>query len=177
VNLFWAGFRLEEVPDLVITDIMMPGRDGLTLTKILKTDLRTSHIPIVLLTTQGTMEQKIEGIQTGADAYVTKPFNLTLLSEVVKNLLHSRQALRERYIAVLQPGNVPSGMGNLDEQFLRHFTEHVEAQHASASLTVENLSEHFGMSKVQLFRKTKALLGESPNDYIQQVRLKKASNC
>ncbi|MEZ4962973.1 MAG: substrate-binding domain-containing protein [Saprospiraceae bacterium] len=166
---------LEEVPDLVIADIMMPGRDGLTLTKILKTDLRTSHIPIVLLTAQAAMEQKIEGIQTGADAYVTKPFNLTFLSEVVKNLLHGRQALRERYTAVLQPGNVPSGMGNLDEQFLRNFTEHVEVQHASSNLTVENLSEQFGMSRVQLFRKTKALLGESPNDYIQQVRLKKAS--
>lgn len=166
---------LEEVPDLIIADIMMPGRDGLTLTKILKTDLRTSHIPIVLLTAQAVMEQKIEGIQTGADAYVTKPFNLTFLSEVVKNLLYNRQALRERYTAVLQPGNVPSGMGSLDEQFLRNFTEHVEAQYASANLTVESLSEQFGMSRVQLFRKTKALLGESPNDYIQQVRLKKAS--
>lgn len=166
---------LEEVPDLIIADIMMPGRDGLTLTRILKTDLRTSHIPVVLLTAQVSMEQKIEGIQTGADAYVTKPFNLAFLSEVVKNLLHSRQTLRQRFTAVLQPGMVPSGMGNLDEQFLRKFTEFVEHYHTSQSLTVESLSEQFGMSRVQLFRKTKALLGESPNDYIQQVRLKKAS--
>lgn len=166
---------LEEVPDLVIADIMMPGRDGLTLTKILKTDLRTSHIPVVLLTAQAGMEQKIEGIQTGADAYVTKPFNLTFLSEVVKNLLHSRQALRERYTAVLQPGMVPSGMGSLDEQFLRKFKEYVEQHHTDQNLTVESLSEQFVMSRVQLFRKIKALLGESPNDYIQQVRLKKAS--
>lgn len=166
---------LEEVPDLIIADIMMPGRDGLTLTRILKTDLRTSHIPVVLLTAQAAMEQKIEGIQTGADAYVTKPFNLTFLSEVVKNLLHSRQVLRERFTAVLQPGMVQSGIGSLDEQFLRKFTEFVEQHHIDQSLTVESLSEQFGMSRVQLFRKTKALFGESPNDYIQQVRLKKAS--
>lgn len=166
---------LKEVPDLIIADIMMPGRDGLTLTKILKTDLRTSHIPVVLLTAQVTMEQKVEGIQTGADAYVTKPFNLTFLLEIVKNLLHSRQVLRDRYTAILQPGKVPSGIGNLDEQFLRNFIEYVEAKYTSSNLTVESLSEQFGMSRVQLFRKTKALFGESPNDYIQQFRLKKAS--
>jgi len=166
---------LEEVPELIVTDIMMPGRDGLTLTKILKTDLRTSHIPIVLLTAQSTMDQKIEGIQTGADAYVPKPFNLLFLSEIVKNLLHSRQLLRERYSSVLHPGMIPTGIGSIDEQFLRKFLEYVEQNYADQNLTVESLSEQFCLSRVHLFRKTKILLGESPNDYIQQVRLKKAS--
>lgn len=166
---------LEEVPDLIIADIMMPGRDGLELARILKTDLRTSHIPIVLLTAQSSMDQKIQGIQTGADAYVTKPFNLNFLSEVIKNLLHGRQALKDRFSALIQPGQLPSGMGNLDEQFLRKFTRYVEAHYEDQNLTVENLSEAFGLSRVQLYRKVKALLGESVNDYIQQVRLKKAS--
>lgn len=171
-----AGLDLaiEEVPDLIIADISMPGRDGLTLTKILKTDLRTSHIPIVLLTARSTIEQKIEGIQTGADAYVTKPFNLVFLSEIVKNLLQSRENLRERFGGNLQPGKLPSGIGDLDQQFLRKFSAHVEAHFADQNLTVERLSEEFGLSRVQLFRKTKALLGDSPNDFIQHIRLKKA---
>ena len=171
-----AGLDLaiEEVPDLIIADISMPGRDGLTLTKILKSDLRTSHIPIVLLTARNTMEQKIEGIQTGADAYVTKPFNLVFLSEIVKNLLAGRENLRERFGGNLQPARLPSGMGDLDQQFLRKFTSYVDAQFADQNLTVERLSEEFGLSRVQLFRKTKALLGDSPNDFIQHIRLKKA---
>lgn len=164
-----------DVPDLIIADINMPGRDGLTLAKHLKSDLRTSHIPIVLLTALSSMEQKIEGIQTGADAYVTKPFNLVFLSEVVKNLLTGRENLRERFGGNLQLGKLPSGIGDLDQQFLRKFTSYVEANLAEQNLTVESLSEAFGLSRVQLFRKTKALLGESPNDFIQQVRLKKAS--
>lgn len=166
---------LEEVPDLIIADIMMPGRDGLALSRILKTDLRTSHIPIVLLTAQSSMEQKIEGIQTGADAYVTKPFNLEFLSEIIKNLLQGRQALKDRFSAVVQPGQLPSGMGSLDEQFLRRFTQYVETHYEDQNLTVESLSEEFGLSRVQLYRKVKALLDESVNDYIQHVRLKKAS--
>jgi AraC-like DNA-binding protein/nitrogen-specific signal transduction histidine kinase len=164
-----------EVPDLIIADINMPGRDGLTISKQLKSDLRTSHIPIVLLTARSAMEQKIEGIQTGADAYVTKPFNLVFLSEIVENLLAGRENLRERFGGNLQLGKVPSGIGDLDQQFLRKFTTYVEANLAEQNLTVESLSEAFGLSRVQLFRKTKALLGESPNDFIQQVRLKKAS--
>lgn len=166
---------LEEVPDLIVADIMMPGRDGLELARILKTDLRTSHIPIVLLTAQSSMDQKIQGIQTGADAYVTKPFNLSFLSEVIKNLLQGRQALKERFSAIIQPGQLPSSMGSLDEQFLRKFTQYVESHYDDQNLTVENLSEAFGLSRVQLYRKVKALLGESVNDYIQQVRLRKAS--
>lgn len=165
----------EEVPDLIIADISMPGKDGLELTKILKADLRTSHIPIILLTARNTMEQKIEGIQTGADAYVTKPFNLTFLSEVVKNLLLGRENLRGRFTSMVLPEKLPIGLGDLDQQFLRKFEVYIESNFADQNLTVERLSEEFGLSRVQLFRKTKALLGDSPNDYIQHVRLKKSS--
>lgn len=165
----------EEPPDLIIADISMPGRDGLTLTKILKADLRTSHIPIILLTARNTMEQKIEGIQTGADAYVTKPFNLIFLSEIVKNLLQGRGNLRDRFGGSMQVGKISSGIGDLDQQFLKRFSAFVESNYSNQDLTVERLSEEFNLSRVQLFRKTKALFGESPNDYIQQVRLKRAS--
>lgn len=165
----------EEVPDLIIADINMPGKDGLSLTKRLKSDLRTSHIPIVLLTARTSMEQKIEGVQSGADAYVTKPFNLVFLSEIVKNLLLGRENLRQRFSGNLQLSKSSNRIGELDQQFIRKFMGYVEANLAEQNLTVESLSEAFGLSRVQLFRKTKALLGESPNDFIQQLRLKKAS--
>ncbi len=172
-----AGLKMafEEVPDLILADINMPGRDGLELTKILKSDLRTSHIPVVLLTARGTMEQKIEGIQTGADAYVTKPFNLVFLSEIVKNLLRSRENLRSVFGGNLKPEKLSTGLSRLDLQFLQKFTEFVEANFSDQNLTVERLSDEFGLSRVQLFRKTKALLGDSPNDFIQNVRLKHAT--
>ncbi|MEK7256190.1 MAG: helix-turn-helix domain-containing protein, partial [Bacteroidota bacterium] len=163
----------EEQPDLILADLAEPGK-GLALTKTLKSDLRTSHIPVILLANQNAIEQKIEGIQTGADAFVTKPFNLVFLSEIVKNLLRGRESLRERYASPLPPGKMRSGVGNLDQQFLSQFTRFVEANFADPNLTVQHVGDEFGLSRTQLFRKVKALLGESVNDYIQQVRMKKA---
>lgn len=165
----------EHVPDLIIADIMLPERNGLELMKTLKTDLRTSHIPVVLLTARGLMEQKIEGIQTGADAYVTKPFNLVFLSEIVKNLLVGREKLRERFSGTVQPEKLPNDLGDLDQQFLKHFLAFIDAHFADSNLTVEKLSETFGLSRVQLFRKTKALLGVTPIEFLQNARLKKAA--
>lgn len=164
----------ELIPDLIIADILMPGKDGLTLVKIFKSDLRTSHIPVILLTAQNSMDQKIEGIQAGADAYVSKPFNLVFLSEIIKNLIESREYLRKQYSGVLKIGKLPNELNNIDQLFLRKFNAFVEDNFAEQSLTVERLSEEFALSRVHLYRKVKALLGESVNDYIQHFRLKKA---
>ncbi len=164
----------EIAPDLIIADILMPGKDGLTLARTFKSDLRTSHIPIILLTAQNTMEQKIKGVQAGADAYVTKPFNLVFLSEIIKNLIEGRENLRKQYSGVLKLGKLPNDLNNLDQQFLRKFTSYIENNYADATMNVEHISEQFGLSRVHLYRKIKALLGESVNDYIQHVRLKKA---
>ncbi|MEY4904744.1 MAG: hypothetical protein RLZZ292_2559, partial [Bacteroidota bacterium] len=164
----------EITPDLIIADILMPGKDGLTLARTFKSDLRTSHIPIILLTAKNTMEQKIEGVQAGADAYVTKPFNLVFLSEIIKNLIEGRENLRKQYSGVLKLGKLPNDLNNLDQQFLRKFTNYIESNYANQNLSVERLSEEFGLSRVHLYRKIKALLGESVNDYIQHIRLKKA---
>lgn len=164
------------MPDLILSDVMMPGRDGLSLTKILKNDLRTSHIPIVILTAKTAMEAKITGIQTGADAYMTKPFNLVFLLEIIKNLLAGRESLRERFGGSFMPDkNRMAGMTGLDEKFLQKFTEHIEANYADATLSVQGLCDIFGLSRVQIYRKVKALMGESVNDFIQHTRLKKAS--
>jgi signal transduction histidine kinase/AraC-like DNA-binding protein len=164
----------EITPDLIIADILMPGKDGLTLARTFKSDLRTSHIPVVLLTARNTMEQKIEGVQAGADAYVTKPFNLVFLSEIIKNLIEGRENLRKQYSGVLKLGKLPNDLNNLDQQFLRKFTHYIESNYADTNMNVERMSEQFGLSRVHLYRKVKALLGESVNDYIQHVRLKKA---
>jgi signal transduction histidine kinase/AraC-like DNA-binding protein len=164
----------ELIPDLIISDILMPGKDGLALTRIFKSDLRTSHIPIILLTAQNTMEQKIVGVQTGADAYLSKPFNLVFLEEIIKNLIEGRENLRKQYSGVLKLGKLPNSLNNLDQQFLRNFTSYIENNYADANLNVERMSEEFGLSRVHLYRKVKALLGESVNDYIQHIRLKKA---
>ena len=166
----------EEVPDLIIADIMMPGKNGLELTRIVKTDLRTSHIPVVLLTARSTIDQKIEGIQTGADAYLTKPFNLVFLSEIVKNLLHNREKLRVLFSRNRNALPVSSEIGSLDREFLEKFLQYIETHFADQNLSVERLSTEFGLSRVQLFRKTKALLGDSPNNLIQEVRLKNAAD-
>jgi AraC-like DNA-binding protein len=120
------------------------------------------------------MDQKIEGIQAGADAYVSKPFNLVFLSEIIKNLIESREYLRKQYSGVLKIGKLPNELNNIDQLFLRKFNAFIEDNFAEQSLTVERLSEEFALSRVHLYRKVKALLGESVNDYIQHFRLKKA---
>ncbi len=168
-------------PDLVICDIMLPGMDGLAVTRSLKNDLRTSHIPIILLSARSMVEQQIEGTEAGADSYVTKPFNIHFLQAKIKSLLLNRQVLRESYGHGLQrftPKSVepalPDGTNALDAGFLKRFTDYVEQHHARQDFQVSDLCREFGLSRSQLYRKVNALLGESISDHIQNVRLKKA---
>ena len=171
------GLRLafEHFPDLIVCDVMLPKKDGLSVTSILKTDFRTSHIPVILLTARTTTEQQIEGIQTGADAYITKPFNLLYVQERIKTLLKNRVVLREHYTSEL-PIETSSGANpnKLDKKFITLFTAYIEEHYDKSELSVEDIGKDLGMSRVQLYRKVKALLGMSVNEYIQQVRLNKA---
>jgi signal transduction histidine kinase/AraC-like DNA-binding protein len=171
------GLRMAfgRVPDLIICDLMLPKKDGLSVVDTLKADFRTSHIPVIILTARSTTEQQIEGIRTGADAYITKPFNLLFLQEMVNTLIQNRLLLREHYTSQLpidaSPGNTPN---KLDRKFITDFTAYVEEHFGNSELSVEVVSEAMGMSRVQLYRKMKALLDVSVNEYIQQVRLNKA---
>jgi signal transduction histidine kinase/DNA-binding response OmpR family regulator len=171
------GLRLafEHIPDLIVCDVMLPKKDGLSVTAILKTDFRTSHIPVIMLTARTTTEQQIEGIQTGVDAYITKPFNLLYVQEMIKTLLKNRALLREHYTSELpietSSGNNPN---KLDKKFITQFTAYVEEHYDNSELSVEDIGKDMGMSRVQLYRKVKALLGMSVNEYVQQVRLNKA---
>jgi signal transduction histidine kinase/AraC-like DNA-binding protein/CheY-like chemotaxis protein len=165
----------ETGPDLIITDINMPGNDGLQFTKIIKSDIRTTHIPVIILTAKTTMEQKIEGIRSGADAYMTKPFHFEFLNEVIKNLLNGRAILRERFSSNFASDKRLAETGDPGRQFAVQFTRFMEDNFANQGLSVEHLGQHFGLSRVQLYRKVKKLFGESVNDYIQHVRLKKGA--
>lgn len=163
---------LETVPDLIISDIMLPGMDGLQLTQRVKADLRTSHIPVVLLTAKGQMEQRIEGTRAGADAYLTKPFNSAYLIETLRTTLANREKWQRRYAS-----DFLSGAGSVhqpDKKFLNELTALIEQNLADARFSVEKLSQDMGVSRVQLYRKVHALLNMNVIDYIAEIRLRKA---
>ncbi|WP_409014264.1 substrate-binding domain-containing protein [Dyadobacter sp. NIV53] len=165
----------EHIPDLIICDVMLPKKDGLSLASILKTDFRTSHIPVILLTAKASPEQQIEGIRTGVDAYITKPFNLEYVGEMIKTLLKNRALLREHFTSELPvETSVGTNPNKIDKKFLTSFTAYIEEHYSNSELNVEDIGKDLGMSRVQLYRKVKALLGLSVNEYIQQIRLNKA---
>jgi CheY-like chemotaxis protein len=166
----------EVVPDVIICDVMLPRKDGFEVTKELKTDLRTSHIPVIILTAKGSMEQKITGIQTGADEYITKPFAFEYLNERIKALIRNREVLKEHYSQDLNIETQTVGPGSLDKKFINDFTALIEKNISNADLNVNDIGRELGMSRVQVYRKMKALLGYSVNDYIIDVRLKKAKH-
>ena len=162
------------VPDLIISDIILPGEDGLHITEILKQDLRTSHIPIVLLTAKGSIEDQIKGIRLRADAFIVKPFNLEYLEETIKNLLNSRSVLREHYTSELATDSRANTPTKVSRKFINEFIAIVENNIPNEDFSVEDICREIGISRVQLYRKVKALIGYNVNDYISTVRLQKA---
>lgn len=162
------------IPDLIISDIILPGDDGLQITEVLKQDLRTSHIPIVLLTAKGTIEDQIKGIKLKADAFIVKPFNLEYLEETIKNLLNNRSVLREHYTSELPTESRSNASTKITRKFINEFIAIVENNIPNEDFSVEDICREIGMSRVQLYRKVKALMGYNVNDYISTVRLQKA---
>jgi DNA-binding response OmpR family regulator len=166
---------------------MMPGMDGLTLCAQLKTDERTSHIPIIMLTARTSVETKLEGLENGADDYLTKPFITEELIARVKNLLTQRKKLRERFsqaFALPPPVPIipaptetpaPPRIKSADEKFLQKLTGIIEANLSDPELNVEFIEQEIGMSRVQLYRKIHALTDQTPGEFIRNFRLKKAA--
>ncbi|MFT2009312.1 substrate-binding domain-containing protein [Pontibacter sp. 13R65] len=164
-----------KVPDLVICDVMLPKQNGLEVTATLKNDLRTSHIPVILLTAKDTVEYKIEGIQSGADLYVTKPFSYLYLLERIKGLLKNRALLKEHYSSEISvETKTVSPPKQLDKKFMNEVMAVVEKNLSNPELNANSIAASLGMSKVQVYRKMKALLGFTVNDYVNNMRLKKA---
>ena len=162
------------VPDLIISDIIMPGLSGLKIAETLKNDLRTSHIPIILLTAKTSIEDQIEGMKSFADIFITKPFNLNYLEESIISLLKNRAILREHFISELPSESRSNTSNKLDRKFISEFTSIIESNLSNEDLSVDTIYKGLGISKIQLYRKTKALLGFNVNDYILSVRLQKA---
>jgi YesN/AraC family two-component response regulator len=171
------SLAFENIPDLIVTDLMLPGKDGLYVTDKLKSDIRTSHIPVIMLTAKGSLENQLEGLKQKADAYLVKPFNLDLLEQTIRNLIRNREMLREHYSSEL-PVDLQRATSSkkMDRKFLNEFSAIVEANIANENFGVDELSRAIGISKAQLYRKVKAVLGLNINDYILNVRLQKAKH-
>lgn len=164
----------DTIPDLILCDVVIPGKDGLALTQIIKNDIRTSHIPVVLLTAKSSIEQQIEGMKAKADAYITKPFNMPFLEQTVKSLLANRTRLKEHFTGDLSCGLKTQTLSKLDRKFTKEFAALVESNLSNEDFTVEDICKTMGISRVQLYRKVKALLNINVNDYILDTRLQKA---
>ena len=167
---------LELVPDIIISDVMMPEKDGLELCQTLKSDFRTSHIPIVLLTAKADVESKISGLQQGADAYLAKPFNEQELLVRIDKLLELRSHLQKKYSSpdFLNIKSLPERESSLDELFLQDVRQKVEEHLLDYNLNVSKLCRLVAMSRTQLHRKLTALTGMSTTKFIRSIRLAKA---
>jgi DNA-binding response OmpR family regulator len=170
------SIALETVPDVIISDLMMPGMDGVALCRKLKTDESTSHIPVVLLTAKASLDSKMEGLEEGADDYITKPFYPFELRIRVNNLVEQRRKLRELFgrELVIQPKHI--AVSSVDEKFLRRAIEVVEQYLSDPGFNIEQFGREVGLSRVQLHRKLKALTGQPPGDFIRVFRLKRAAS-
>lgn len=162
-------------PALIISDIMMPEMDGLELCKAVKTTIELSHIPVILLTARSSQVNKLEGLEFGADDYISKPFSILELTVRVKNILDNRKRLHEKYKnTAYLPSVSELTFNSFDESLLRNVYQIIEENLDQPNLTVDFLGEKVHMSRVQLFRKIKALTGMPPSDFIREFRMKKA---
>lgn len=166
----------DEIPDIIICDLMLKKESGYDIIRTLKSDIRSSHIPIIVLTAKADMNERIMGIKLGADDYITKPFNFNLLAERVNTLLINHQKLREHYVSELPTEVNNTSPSKIDKKFINQFTALVEENISNSAFGVNDICEHLGLSRIQLYRKVKAVLGYSVNDYINNVRLKKAKH-
>ncbi|WP_428331070.1 substrate-binding domain-containing protein [Mucilaginibacter sp.] len=165
----------ECVPDLILSDVVLPGISGKTLSEKLKSDVKTSHIPIILLTAQGSIEHQISGVKAMADLYITKPFNFDYLMASVQNLIKNRSLLKEHFTSDISTAEKLPLSKSLDKKFLNDFAGIVEQNLSNDKFNVDDICKIIGVSRVQLYRKVKALLGCSITDYILNRRLKKAT--
>ena len=167
---------LKEVPDLVICDVMMPVMDGLEFTKQLKTNTATSHIPVIMLTAKNLEEHRAEGYEHGADSYITKPFHSKVLLARIENLLRQRQLLKNLYQGAQEAEKEisESHLEDRDKQFLKQLQAIIQKNLSDSEFGVENMGQQIGLSRVQLYRKVKAMTGSSVVDLLRKARLAKA---
>ena len=179
---------IRDRPDIIVSDVMMPEMDGIEMVRALREEMTTSHIPIVLLTAKSNIESKIEGMELGADDYITKPFSAAYLKARIFNLLEQRKKLQALYCASLlttsseQPAttvqpereSVPVLSSN-DRKFMDKVLETIEKNLDNGDLTVEDIASEVNMSRSVFFKKLKTLTGLSPIEFLRQIRMKRAA--
>ena len=167
---------IKEVPDLVICDVMMPVMDGLEFTEQLKTNTATSHIPVIMLTAKNLEEHRAEGYEHGADSYITKPFHSKVLLARIENLLRQRQLLKHLYQGSQEAEKEisESHLEDRDKQFLKQLQTIIQQNLSDSEFGVEDMGQQIGLSRVQLYRKVKAMTGSSVVDLLRKARLAKA---
>jgi len=172
------GVRLtqENIPDLVISDLMMPVLGGMELCRELKNDQRTSHIPIVILTAKSDKRSKLDGLETGADDYLIKPFDAEELQVRVKNLITQRKKLREAFRKQLLEHVSPTDKRGQGDKLIKRLLETFEKKYSEYDFSVEDMGKEMLMSRAQFYRKVNALTGTSPNELLRLFRIKKAAS-
>lgn len=166
---------LKYLPDLIVSDIIMPEMDGIELCKKIKTTQLVSHIPLILLTARSSEEQKIEGFETGADDYITKPFNFEILQSRIRNLIHQRELFQKDFRRQIEVKASDIPITSMDEKLIRKAIAFVEEKVSDPEFSVEDLSRDLGMSRVHLYKKLMALTGKAPLEFIRTIRLQRAA--
>ena len=169
---------LKQMPDLVISDVMMPEMDGTTLCSKIKTNNATSHIPVILLTAKSREEDQLEGLEMGADAYIVKPFNMDILRRTIVNLIHSHHTLQLKFGRNDQLEELVDDIKvkSPDEKLLERVMTAINHQLNNTELSVDKIADEVGISRVHLHRKMKELTGQTPHDFIRNIRMKKAAS-
>ena len=165
---------MKYVPDLIISDVMMPGMDGIECCRRLKSELQTCHIPVILLTACSLDEQRIQGYDGGADSYISKPFSSHLLLARIRNLIDSHQRLRQFFGD--RQTLAKEDICDMDKEFVEKFKTIIEEKMSDSGLNVEDLGRDMGLSRVQLYRKIKSLTNYAPNELLRMARLKRAAS-
>jgi DNA-binding response OmpR family regulator len=170
----FAGLKLakENNPELILTDVQMPNMNGYEFCKAIRSSFETSHIPVVMLTANNTIDQQIEGLSTGADVYLTKPFDINLLDAHINSLLENRKSLRKKFMGMEQDVDIEKTIPQRDIDFINDLRLFIEENIMNPDLNVEFLSKHFSISLAQLHRKIKALTDSTPNNMIKSIRLR-----
>lgn len=168
-------FSIEHQPDLILSDLMMPRRDGLELCKMLKSDLRTSHIPVIILTARSTDDVKLSGYEVGADYYITKPFNLDILLVRISALIENQNKRQELFRNTIEVVPSEITVTSLDAKLIQKAIDYVERNIENPDYSVDDLASDVGMSRGHLYRKLLAITGKSPVEFIRIIRLKRAA--
>jgi CheY-like chemotaxis protein len=161
-------------PDVIVSDIMMPVMDGIAFCRKIKENIHFNHIPVILLTAKLTDEDKISGLETGADDYINKPFNMEVLKASISNLVKNRERLREKYSQDLLSDTFKKETDNVDREFLAKLVKVLEENLADESFGVDSLARAMSMGRTSFYKKLKTLTGYTVNDFIKLIRLKKA---